>query len=114
MEKNAKIVPFFYKERKRMQRLFCSFIKNGKERKDRSVILKRTDAQPCYLDMQALNCAKKIFAKIKNVCVTVLTYLLVARLGVSFKNRVKNLETLSLYALKIILYFTVSKDFLCA
>ena len=29
-----------------MQRLFCSFIKNGKERKDRNVLLKRTDAQP--------------------------------------------------------------------
>ena len=45
-EKNAKIVPFFYKERKRMQRSFCSFIKNGKERIDCSVLLKRTDAQP--------------------------------------------------------------------
>ena len=40
-------VPFFYKERKRTQRLFRSFIKNGKERKDRSVLLKGTDAQPC-------------------------------------------------------------------
>ena len=30
-----------------MQRSFCSFIKNGKERKDRSVLLKRMDAQPC-------------------------------------------------------------------
>ena len=29
MEKNAKIVPFFYKEWKRMQRLFRSFEKNG-------------------------------------------------------------------------------------
>ena len=61
MEKNAKIVPLFYKEWKRMQRSFHSFIKNGKEHKDRSVLfikngkepkdcsvlLKRTDAQPC-------------------------------------------------------------------
>ena len=37
---------FFYKERKRVQRSFRSFIKKGKERKDRSVLLKRTDAQP--------------------------------------------------------------------
>ena len=44
MEKKAKIVPFFYKEQKRTQRLFCSFIKNGKERKDGSVLLKRMDA----------------------------------------------------------------------
>ena len=29
-----KNVLFFYKEWKRTQRLFCSFIKNGKERKD--------------------------------------------------------------------------------
>ena len=48
MEKNAKIVPFFYKERKRTQRSFRSFIKNGKECKDRSVLLKRTDAQPWF------------------------------------------------------------------
>ena len=34
-----KNVPFFYKERKRTQRLFLSFIKNGKERKDRNVLL---------------------------------------------------------------------------
>ena len=34
MEKNAKNVPFFHKERKRMQKTFCSFIKNGKERKN--------------------------------------------------------------------------------
>ena len=34
MENNAKIVPFFYKERK--------------ERKDRNVVLKRTDAQPWF------------------------------------------------------------------
>ena len=27
----------------------CSFIKNGKERKERNVLLKRTDAQPCIL-----------------------------------------------------------------
>ena len=30
-----------------MQRSERSFIKNGKERKDRNVLLKRTDAQPC-------------------------------------------------------------------
>ena len=29
-----------------MQRSFRYFIKNGKERKDRSVLLKKTDAQP--------------------------------------------------------------------
>ena len=34
-----KNVPFFYKERKRTQRSFRSFIKNGKERKDRNVLL---------------------------------------------------------------------------
>ena len=34
-----KKVPFFYKERKRTQRSEHSFIKNGKERKDRSVLL---------------------------------------------------------------------------
>ena len=47
MEKNAKIVPFFYKEQKRTERSECSFIKNGKERKDWNVLLKTTDAQPC-------------------------------------------------------------------
>ena len=35
MEKNAKNVPFFYKERKRKQKTFRSFIKNGKGRKER-------------------------------------------------------------------------------
>ena len=55
MEKNAKIVSFFYKEWKRRQRSFRSFIKNGKEGKDRSVLLKRTDAQPCiYLLQEAI------------------------------------------------------------
>ena len=34
-----KNVPFFYKERKRTQRSFRSFIKKGKERKDPSVLL---------------------------------------------------------------------------
>ena len=34
-----KNVPFFYKERKRTQKTFCSFIENGKERKKRSVLL---------------------------------------------------------------------------
>ena len=65
MEKNAKIVPFFCKERKRTQRSFRSFIKNGKERKDRSVLLKRTDAQPWILHnvqytLTDLNDLKKI------------------------------------------------------
>ena len=32
--KNAKIVPFFYKERERTQKKFRSFIKKGKERKN--------------------------------------------------------------------------------
>ena len=41
-----KNLPFFYKKRKRTQRLERSFIKNGKERKDRNILLKRTDAQP--------------------------------------------------------------------
>ena len=39
-----KNIQFFYKKRKRTQRSECSFIKNGKERKDRNVLLKRTDA----------------------------------------------------------------------
>ena len=47
MEKNAKIGTFFYKEWKRTQRSERSFLKNGKEGKDRNVLLKRTDAQPC-------------------------------------------------------------------
>ena len=34
MEKNAKNVPFFYKERKKPQRTPHSYIKNGKERKN--------------------------------------------------------------------------------
>ena len=34
-----KNVPFFYKKRKRTQRSERSFIKNGKERKDRNVLL---------------------------------------------------------------------------
>ena len=60
MGKNAKIVPFFYKELERTQRLFRSCIKNGKERKknvpffynkwektqERCILLKRTGAQP--------------------------------------------------------------------
>ena len=46
MEKNAKIGTFFYKEQKRTQRSEHSFLKNGKERKDWNVLLKRTDAQP--------------------------------------------------------------------
>ena len=33
---------FFYKERKRKQRMFRSLLKNGKERKERSVLLERT------------------------------------------------------------------------
>ena len=39
----------FYKKQKRMQRLEHSFIKNRKERKNRNVLLKRTDAQPCFI-----------------------------------------------------------------
>ena len=42
-----KNVPFFYKKWKRMQRSERSFIKNGKECKDRKLLLKRMDAQPC-------------------------------------------------------------------
>ena len=49
MEKNAKIVLLFDKEQKRMQRSEHYFIKNGKERKDRNVLLKIMDAQPCPL-----------------------------------------------------------------
>ena len=41
--KYTNIVPFFYKERKRTQISFRSFIKNIKERKDCSVLLKRTE-----------------------------------------------------------------------
>ena len=37
-----------------MQRSERSFIKNGKEPKDRKVLLKRTDAQPCLQGVQAL------------------------------------------------------------
>ena len=43
MEKNGKNGTFFYKERKRTER---SFLKNGKQRKERNVLLKRTNAQP--------------------------------------------------------------------
>ena len=43
---NQKEYSVFYKEQKRTQRSFRSFIKNGKESKDCSVLLKRTDAQP--------------------------------------------------------------------
>ena len=43
MEKNAKNAAFFYKEWKRMQRTLRSFIKNGKECKERHVLLKRTE-----------------------------------------------------------------------
>ena len=56
MEKNG---TFFYKERKRTERTEHSFIKNGKERKERNVLYKeqkrtersfeRTDAQPWNL-----------------------------------------------------------------
>ena len=45
---------FFYKERKRMQRSFRSFIKNGKERTECSILLKRTDAQPWTQKQQQL------------------------------------------------------------
>ena len=47
MQKNAKNGTFFYKECKRTQRTERSFIKNAKERKERNILLKRTDAQPC-------------------------------------------------------------------
>ena len=49
---------FFYKEWKKMERTERSFIKNGKERKEPNVLLKRTDAQPCpYPSLQrALYC----------------------------------------------------------
>ena len=40
---------FFYKERKRTQSSFRSFIKNRQKRKDRNVLLKRMDAQPCNI-----------------------------------------------------------------
>ena len=48
MEKNGKNGTFFYKERKRTQITERTFEKNGKERKERNVLLKRTDAQPCF------------------------------------------------------------------
>ena len=54
MEKNGKNGTFFYKERKRTERMEHSFIKNGKERKERNVLLKRTNAQPCYFAPSAL------------------------------------------------------------
>ena len=38
-----KNVPFFSKEWKRMQRMLRSFAKNGKERKERSVLFQRTE-----------------------------------------------------------------------
>ena len=46
--KECKDRSFFYKERKRTQREFCSFMKNRTERKERSLLLKRTDSQPWY------------------------------------------------------------------
>ena len=39
---------FFYKERKRTQISFRSFIKNGNERKDRSVRLKEQMPNPAF------------------------------------------------------------------
>ena len=44
MEKNAKIGTFFYKDWKIMQRSEHSFIKNGEEHKDRSVLLQYLQA----------------------------------------------------------------------
>ena len=41
-----------------MQRSERSFIKNGKERKDRNVLLKRMDAQPCLRAKSATDCLK--------------------------------------------------------
>ena len=56
-EKNGKNRMFFYKEQKRTERTERSFIKNAKERKERNVLLKRTDAQPCvYYEHCALYC----------------------------------------------------------
>ena len=42
-KERKKNVPFFLKERKRTERTERSFVKNGKERKERSVLLKRTE-----------------------------------------------------------------------
>ena len=57
MQKNAKNGTFFYKERKRTQRTERSFIKNAKERKERNVLLKRTDAQPCGVSCNCTACS---------------------------------------------------------
>ena len=48
MEKNTKIVPFFYKEPKRTQRSFRSFIKNGKERKNVAFFWKERIPNPGF------------------------------------------------------------------
>ena len=72
-EKNG---TFFYKERKRTERTERSFIKNGKEWKERNILLKRTDAQPCStvripLRSQALRCASHHGVKLCGVHHTV-------------------------------------------
>ena len=46
-EKNAKNVPFFYKERKRMHKNLPFFNKEQKRMQERYILLKRMDAQPC-------------------------------------------------------------------
>ena len=43
---------FFYKERKRMQKTFRSFIKNGKERKERPILLKRTEKNAAFFNKE--------------------------------------------------------------
>ena len=47
-EKNLKNVPFFYKERERTQRSFCTFLKNGKERENVLFFCKRTQNVPFF------------------------------------------------------------------
>ena len=68
MEKNAKIRMFFYKERKRLQRSECSFIKNRKENKDRNVLLKRMDAQPWGSGHLLTRCVIGIWSPSYQVC----------------------------------------------
>ena len=41
--KNGKNIPSFYKERKRTERTFRPLIKNRKERKERNILLERTE-----------------------------------------------------------------------
>ena len=46
MGKNAKIIPFFYKERERTQKNVPFFYKERERMQERCVHLKRTGAQP--------------------------------------------------------------------